>query len=222
MADTDETEDSGSTAASRTTYICGNAIVKAAKEILMTGSDSARAQCDFPEIPGENGVHSMFGYIVQGVKIKINPVTGAVDVLKAHNVTEAGHVLHPEMMAGQLFGGMAMSTGYTLSEQIRYQKGKAMEDSFASYVMPTSMDAPHMTNDNVDCYEESGPYGAKGVAEAATVALAPAVAAAVRRVCPKLLIRTIPIDREQILDAMMENEGGTGNVFYSASCGYCF
>ena len=201
MGNTEETTDSGSTAASRTTYGCGNAIVEAAKKIRQ-GENYAEGVCVFPEIPGEDGVHSMFAFIVQGAKLKVDPVTGAVHLLDVYNVTEAGNIINPVMMAGQIYGGIAMSTGYALSEQIRYRDGRSLETSFANYVMPTALDAPHMANENVPAYEETGPYGAKGVAEASTVALAPAITAALKQLCPSLQANSLPLDREKILEAL--------------------
>lgn len=201
MGNTDEAIGSGSTAASRSTYVCGNAIIEAAKRVK-AGETSAEASFSFPEIQGENGVHSMFGFIVQGVKLKVNPVTGAVRLLDVHNVTEAGHIIHPVMIAGQIFGGIAMSTGYALSEEVRTVNGRTLEDGFANYIMPTAMDAPRMSNANVMIDEETGPYGAKGIAEASTVALAPAVASALMNLYPGIRINRLPIDREEVLRAM--------------------
>ena len=200
MADSDKTADSGSTAASRSTYVLGNAILDACEKIKQ-GAEKAEGKCVFPEIKGEDGVHSIFGFIVQGVKLEVNPITGAVKLLDVCNITEAGRVIHPGMIAGQIFGGIVMSAGYALSEELRYINGKSMEDGFDSYIMPTAMDAPHLTNANAEQTEESGPYGAKGIAEAATVALAPAVCAALRDIYPALEITALPIDRLQILNA---------------------
>ena len=59
-----------------------------------------------------------------------------------------------------------------------------------------------MVNENVPAFEETGPYGAKGIAEASTVALAPAIAAAVKQLCPALHTNRLPLDREVILDAL--------------------
>lgn len=201
MGNTEEAVDSGSTAASRTTYGCGNAIVQAAEKIRQ-GESRAEGICVFPEIPGDDGVHSMFAFIVQGVKLRLDPITGAVHLLNVYNVTEAGNIINPTMMAGQIFGGIAMSTGYTLSEQIRYQDGRSLETDFSSYIMPTALDAPYMVNENVPAFEETGPYGAKGIAEASTVALAPAITAAVKQLCPTLHANRLPLDREAILEAL--------------------
>ena len=205
MGDTDEAEDSGSTAASRSTYVCGNAILLAAEKIR-AGETRARASFDFPEIRGEDGVHSIFGFIVQGAKVRIDRCTGSVTVTDVHNVTEAGAVLHPEMMAGQIFGGIVMSEGYALSEEVRCREGKSLEDGFNSYIMPTALDAPRLTNENVAFAEETGPYGAKGVAEAATVAMAPAIAAAIGQILPGIRITGLPVDRMEILRRLKEEE----------------
>ena len=59
-----------------------NAILEAAKKIR-AGETNAEGVCAFPEIPGEDGVHSIFGFIVQGAKLKVDPVTGAVGAAHA-------------------------------------------------------------------------------------------------------------------------------------------
>jgi len=199
MADTELTQDCSSTAASRSCYIAGNAILDAVK-LIKKGEKVAVGHAVFPENELDSfGVHTIYGFIVQGAKIKIDPVSGAVNVLEVHNVTEAGTILNPVSVKGQMFGGIVQSTGYAISEQMRYRNGNALEDSFASYVIPTAMDAPHMTSENIEAYEPTGPYGVKGVAEAPTVAIAAAIANAVTDLVPEAHIHTLPIDRVEIL-----------------------
>ena len=199
MADTELTQDCSSTAASRSTYIAGNAILEAVKEIKK-GKTKAVGHAIFPENELDSfGVHTLYGFIVQGTKVKIDPVSGAVNVIEVHNVTEAGKILNPVSVAGQMFGGIVMSTGYAISEGIHYRNGVSMEDSFASYVIPTSLDAPYMTSENIEAYEPTGPFGVKGIAEAPTVAVAAAIADAVMDRVPDANINTLPINRTEIL-----------------------
>ena len=94
-----------------------------------------------------------------------------------------------------------MSLGMTLSEQIRYKDGISMENSLANYILPTAMDVPHLTSEFIDKPEHSGPYGAKGMAELPTVAVAPAITAAVSDLVKGLEINKVPIDRMEILRA---------------------
>ena len=211
MADTELTQDCSSTAASRSVYIGGNAILEAVKEIKK-GAVKATGHAVFPENQLDSfGVHTLYGFIVQGAKVRIDPVSGAVNVLEVHNVTEAGRIMNPVSVAGQMYGGIVMSTGYAISEGIHYQNGAALEDSFASYVIPTAMDAPHMSSENIEAYEPTGPYGVKGIAEAPTVAVAAAIANAVAAVVPEAHIHTLPIDRAEILRHFPRKESKAGD-----------
>ena len=197
MGSTVDNLDSGSTAASRSTFICGNAIIEAAKKIR-EGADEARASCAFPEASGQ-AIHTYFAFIVQGAKVKVDPVTGKTDVLWIHCVTDTGRVINPSMLDGQVFGGVAMSLGMTLSEEIRYRNGRSLENGFGNYILPTALDVPKLTNEFIEKPEESGPYGAKGMAELPTVAVAPAITTAVCSLYEDLEINTVPIDRTAIL-----------------------
>ena len=209
--DTELTQDCSSTAASRSVYIGGNAILEAVKEIKK-GAVKATGHAVFPENQLDSfGVHTLYGFIVQGAKVRIDPVSGAVNVLEVHNVTEAGRIMNPVSVAGQMYGGIVMSTGYAISEGIHYQNGAALEDSFASYVIPTAMDAPHMSSENIEAYEPTGPYGVKGIAEAPTVAVAAAIANAVAAVVPEAHIHTLPIDRAEILRHFPRKESKAGD-----------
>ena len=199
MGNTEGNEDSGSTAASRSTFVCGNAILDAARQIK-EGKTHANGICVFPEAQG-NAIHTYFSFLVQGAKVRVDPDTGAVDVLWMHSTVDTGRVINPALLKGQVFGGVTMSLGMTLSEQIRYSDGIAMENSLANYILPTAMDAGRLTCEYVEKDEETGPFGAKGMAELPTVAVAPAVTSAVCSLVPGLEINRIPIDRMEILKA---------------------
>lgn len=123
MADTEKTYDCGSTAGSRSTFIAGSAILDAIKNfqkgICTTGSAS------FPESDKELGAagfpHAMYTFIAQAVKLQINPVTGQVKLLDIVTATEAGKIINPLSMEGQMQGGVAMSIGYALGENCMFR-----------------------------------------------------------------------------------------------------
>ena len=118
-----------------------------------------------------------------------------------HSTTDTGQVINPTVFYGQVFGGVAMSLGMTLSEQIRYRDGISAENSLANYIMPTAMDVPRLTGDYKVKLEPTGPFGAKGMAELPTVAVAPAISSAVCSLVPGLELNRLPIDRMEILKA---------------------
>lgn len=188
---------SGSTAASRSTFIGGHSITKAIEQIK-SGKKYAEVYATFPEATGE-AIHAYFSFIVQGAKVKVDRYTGKVDVLWIHNAIETGNVINPRLLDGQVFGGVSMSVGMALSEQIRYRNGISREHSLADYILPTAMDIPKLTNRIVSADEPTGPFGAKGMAELPTVAVAPAITSAVADLYPGILLNSLPIDRVKIL-----------------------
>ena len=210
MADTNSTYDCGSTAGSRSIFIAGNAIIAAAKEFRRkkeenTDNPSAIGSAIFPEssfsLPNPGFPHAMYTFIAQAVKLRINPVSGQIRLLDIFAATEAGHVINPLSMDGQIQGGIVMSLGYAFGEDMQYQAGIPLHQSFTNYIMPTAMDVPQIRNISVDSYEKSGPMGAKGAAEVATVVIAPAINAAVESISGAKL-NALPLDNESVLAAL--------------------
>jgi len=207
MSDTAHTPDCGATAASRTTFIAGNAIIKAAEEYLSRSAKgescfSVRAKVPFPESEAMHSIgapHAMYTFAAQAVRVVVDPLTGAVQVTDALAVTEAGTIVNPMQLAGQVQGGFLQSMGYTLSEACSYASDGTMQnDSFATYLLPTMADAPHIDSMTADVYEESGPAGVKGAAESPTVPTAAAINAAIHDATGKWHY-ALPIKAQEIL-----------------------
>lgn len=203
MSDTSETLDCGSTAASRSCYIAGNAIIEAAAKMKANHSASEEAESVFPENPMRLSVsgfpHAIYSFFVQLAKVKIDPVTAAVTIVEVASSAEAGNIINPQGFEGQVAGGIVMASGYVLSETCRNRAdGTPIERDFSTYIMPTAMDAPKVSSSYVEAFEKTGPWGLKGSAEAATVALAPAVIAAVENITGAEF-STLPLNRSEII-----------------------
>ena len=206
MGDTALTYDSGSTAASRTSYISGNALLSAVADVkrqeeLGEVYPKGIGEAVFPEVKevtlGIGLPHSMYTFIAQAAKVKVNPRTGEVQLLQVFAVTEAGKIINPMALEGQIQGGVAMGAGYALLEQIGFVSGRPRQTNLSTYLLPTSLDLPEIETAVVEEYEESGPMGLKGAAEVGTVVIAPAIVAAINEVIP-LPINELPISREKI------------------------
>lgn len=211
-ADTLNTHNCGTTAASRTTYIVGNALLKAVKdykEQLKEGVSEpiGIGKAVFPESKMTNlGIglpHMMYTFIAQAAKIKLNPYTGEVKLLGIYGVTEAGRILNPLSLSGQIEGGIAMNVGYCLMEQMTFDKGYAAEKDFSTYLLPTSLDLCNMETATVKAYESSGPFGVKGAAEVSTVAIAPAITAAITEITGSTITK-LPVSRHFIIKACLK------------------
>lgn len=204
MADTKKTLDCGSTAGSRSTYVAGNALLTAINEhkknkksgVMSVGTASfpeCNKEFDTPGFP-----HAMHTFIAQAVKVKVNPVTGQVELLDIFAATEAGKILNPLSMAGQIQGGIGMSIGYAFGENCIFREGLLLNKDFSTYLMPTALDIPSISNVNVQTFENSGPMGVKGAAEVSTVAIAPAIGSAIEEIV-KVQLNELPFNINNLL-----------------------
>lgn len=218
MADTDKTEDCGCTAASRSVFIAGNALMAAVKQYKKMkeaglSSDIAMGEAAFPESPKDLGrigfPHAMYTFVAQAVKLRVDPITGSVSLLDIAAATECGKVINPLGLAGQIQGGIGMSIGFCLGEDCTWKDGQLIHKNFATYLMPTALDVPNIASYHVDAYEASGPMGVKGAAEVSTVSIAPAINEAVRQASGAILTK-LPLSPEEILKALEAREECVG------------
>lgn len=218
MADTDKTEDCGCTAASRSVFIAGNALMAAVKQYKKMkeaglSSDTAMGEAAFPESSKDLGrigfPHAMYTFVAQAVKLRVDPITGSVSLLDIAAATECGKVINPLGLAGQIQGGIGMSIGFCLGEDCTWKDGQLIHKNFATYLMPTALDVPNIASYHVDAYEASGPMGVKGAAEVSTVSIAPAINEAVRQASGAILTK-LPLSPEEILKALEAREECVG------------
>lgn len=210
MADTCSCNDCGSTAGSRTTYIGGlalrNAIEDLKKNISSTGNKTGKGKAKFPEVDdfqsqlGPGLPHAIYGFIAQVAKISLEKNTGIITLEAVDAVTEAGNIINPMNLEGQIHGGIAMAAGYALMEEIIYESGIPKTCNLTTYLLPTSLDLPDVNSETVLIEEESGPYGAKGCAELGTLALAPAIGNAVFAIIG-YSANSLPLKMETIYEA---------------------
>lgn len=218
MADTDKTEDCGCTAASRSVFIAGNALMAAVKQYKKMKEaglsyDIAMGEAAFPESSKDLGrigfPHAMYTFVAQAVKLRVDPITGSVSLLDIAAATECGKVINPLGLAGQIQGGIGMSIGFCLGEDCTWKDGQLIHKNFATYLMPTALDVPNIASYHVDAYEASGPMGVKGAAEVSTVSIAPAINEAVRQASGAILTK-LPLSPEEILKALEAREECVG------------
>ncbi|GAA0182467.1 xanthine dehydrogenase family protein molybdopterin-binding subunit [Clostridium sediminicola] len=206
-ADTKKTFDCGSVAASRTTYIIGKAIIEAAKNLNENQEDYAVGEAVFPESSKRDiGIglpHVMYTFLANAVKMQVNPLTGEIKLLDIVAATEAGKIINPSGLAGQIQGGIGQGVGYALMENMQFRNGQLLQKNLSTYLIPTTMDVCPIESLTVDAYEESGPYGAKGAAEVGTVAIAPAITGGLVDKWD-LCINELPISRESIVKQLRE------------------
>lgn len=114
-------------------------------------------------------------------EVEIDPETGAVAVTRYTAVEDVGTVLSPDLVEGQMQGGIMQGIGQVLGERMIYDgTGQILTGSFMDYRMPRADDLPAITLASHPVPTTVNPLGAKGVGEAGTVGALSATLAAVR------------------------------------------
>ncbi len=153
---------------------------------------------------GEHPV-AYWTYGVQGVEVEVDIETGETKVLKVASCFDVGKVINPQLIEGQVEGAILQGMGTALLEELMLKDGKVMNPSFVDYKIPTSGDIPEMIIKFVENPEETGPFGARGVAEPAMVPTAPAIANAIYD-ATGIRLNTMPMTAEKILSAIKAKE----------------
>jgi CO/xanthine dehydrogenase Mo-binding subunit len=131
------------------------------------------------EHTGQGDAYFTWVYGCQAVELTVNKRTGKVKLLNAVAAHDVGRAVNPEMVRGQIYGGMAMSAGYALHEEVKAPGGKMTTLNLNTYRIPRSMDLPEMKVIIVENPDPVSPTGAKSIGEPANEILAPAIANAI-------------------------------------------
>jgi carbon-monoxide dehydrogenase large subunit len=114
-------------------------------------------------------------------EVEIEQATGAARVTRVTAVDDAGRVVNPMIVHGQVQGGLAQGIGQALIERVQYDgHGQMLTATLMDYALPRAADLPGMTvllDERAPC--RANPLGAKGAGEAGAIGVPPAVVAAV-------------------------------------------
>lgn len=133
--------------------------------------------------------------------MEVDIETGKVRLLRVIATHDVGRAIHPKNVIGQIIGGVAMGVGFALMEE--YIPGKTI--SFVNYLIPTSKDVPEVIPILVEDREPSGPFGAKGVGEAALIPSAPAILNAIADAIGERIYH-LPANLERVLEAAQKSK----------------
>ena len=98
-------------------------------------------------------------------------------VTKLLNVHDCGRLINPKLALGQVHGGMSMSIGYGMGEQLLFDEktGKPLNNNLLDYKLSTALDHPDLDGYFVENPEPTSPFGTKALGEPPTVPCAPAI-----------------------------------------------
>jgi aerobic carbon-monoxide dehydrogenase large subunit len=112
--------------------------------------------------------------------VEVDRETGEPTLLKLVAVDDAGHLINPLIVEGQIHGGLAQGIGQAMIEEAVYNSdGQLVTGSFMDYAMPRATDFPRFELDATVTPTPVNPLGAKGVGEAGTLGSTPSIVSAV-------------------------------------------
>jgi len=182
---------SGSASASRMTFMAGNAIKGAAERALREWQQEERpARADYTFHPrptstyaaesGESDPHITIGYAAQVADVEVDLETGHVTVKRLVSVHDVGRIVNPQMVEGQIEGGVAQAVGWTLLENFIQKEGKTLTPHLSNYLIPGVLDVVEEIEPVIlEIPDPQGPLGIRGMAEMPMIPTAPAIGAAI-------------------------------------------
>jgi CO/xanthine dehydrogenase Mo-binding subunit len=218
--DTSIVPDSGPTVASRTAMVVGGLLIRAAEKLRATVEERTgrpfsesyrdagplRVDEQFSPYPGEpfddtryrGDAYPAFGWAAAVVRVDVDLDTGELAVRDYIGAADIGRVIHPVLAEGQVEGGSLQAVGYATIEEMKLVDGRYLNDRLATYLIPTSLDAPRIQSILVEKPFSGAPHGAKGVGELPMDVGAPAVVAAIHD-ATGVWIHDLPATSERIL-----------------------
>jgi aerobic carbon-monoxide dehydrogenase large subunit len=143
--------------------------------------------------------------------VEIDTETGWVHIRSYVAVDDVGVVVNPQIVEGQVHGGIAQGIAQALYEEAAYDSsGNLITATLADYLIPSAADLPSITTARTTTPSTLNPLGVKGVGEAGTIASTPAVVNAIIDALRPLGVTDVPMPctPERVWRAIQEARGG--------------
>jgi nicotinate dehydrogenase medium molybdopterin subunit len=150
---------------------------------------------------GQGKPYEEYVYATQIAEVEVDTETGEISILRLVAAHDCGKAINPMLLEGQLEGGVAMGLGYGLLEEMVLEEGEVKNPQFTDYILPTALDVPAIDLAIVEDPAPKGPFGAKGISEAALLPTAPAIINAIYDAVG-VRIRDLPATPVKILAAL--------------------
>ena len=137
--------------------------------------------------------------------VEVDTETGKVSHVRHVACDDAGRVLNPMILEGQIHGGVAQGAAQALIEEVRYDEdGNPITSNLADYAFISAAELPSFEVLHMETPTPRNPLGAKGIGESGTIGATPAIQSAVVDALAHLGIRHVdmPATPERIWRAI--------------------
>ena len=150
-----------------------------------------------------------YGFVADVAAVRIDPLTLQVSIEKLATVHDAGTVLNPALLDGQVHGAIAHALGGAFYEEMVYSEdGQPASGTFMDYLCPTSAEATFpLSSDHIQTPSPYTRLGAKGCGEGSSMSVPVALANAVAdALAPHGIdLTSLPV-HGNVLHALIEGE----------------
>lgn len=143
----------------------------------------------------------LFGSHAAEVLVDIE--TGEVHVQRIVAAHDVGKAINPQLVTGQIEGGVVQGLGMALMEEVVRRDGRLLNANFTDYILPTMVDVPPIEAIVLEAYDPGGPYGAHGVGEPPLIGTPPAILAAIADAVGER-VTELPATPERVWRAIQE------------------
>ncbi|MEU3275395.1 xanthine dehydrogenase family protein molybdopterin-binding subunit [Saccharomonospora sp. NPDC006951] len=121
-----------------------------------------------------------YGFVAELAVVRIDVETREVRLEQVFTVHDAGTILNPVLLEGQVHGALAHALGGALYEEMRYSEAGQPTATFMDYLCPTSAETTYaLDSDHLETPSPLTKLGAKGCGEGSCMSLPVAIANAV-------------------------------------------
>ncbi|MEU0465271.1 xanthine dehydrogenase family protein molybdopterin-binding subunit [Amycolatopsis sp. NPDC006131] len=121
-----------------------------------------------------------YGFVAELAVVRIDPETREIKLERVVTVHDAGTILNPPLLEGQVHGALAQALGGALFEEMRYTEAGQPTATFMDYLCPTSAETTfELDSDHLETPSPLTRLGAKGCGEGSCMSLPVAIANAV-------------------------------------------
>jgi CO/xanthine dehydrogenase Mo-binding subunit len=163
----------------------------------------ARTAVDYPPAQRNNAAVTYYAPMATLVEVAVNTANGKVALISHHSILGCGTQVVPQLVSGQIEGGLAMGIGHALHEYLPlYEDGPGNGTwNWNRYRLPRASDVAvwSQTAEVLAPLGETDPP--KGIAEVVMIAIVPAIANAIAHAIGKRFYE-LPITPDKVLKVL--------------------
>jgi CO/xanthine dehydrogenase Mo-binding subunit len=200
------------------TYPDGNSI---GGPLLGVGTYIAQGLTNLDKKTGQGNPAMNWTFGSHAIICKVNIRTGEFTVLKIASAFDVGKVINPDLVRGQIIGGVVQGLGTALCEGYVFDTaGHLLNQNLTDNKILSAMDIPlDMETIMLENAQPDGPYGARGVGEHPMISVAPALGNAIEDAVGTDITR-LPIRFEDVW-RIMNNKERESHWLDESSVGFC-